>query len=393
MNKISLPSKRFANIPLGGGIRDIVDIANQKESNGQKVYHLEIGRPDFNSPQIAIKAAKTALDEGKVHYADMRGELELRMTLSAKLRKENGIDVAPENILITVGAQAALMTALMTTLDPGDEVIIPTPCFGAYISQSKILDLKIVRAPCKWEDGFILRAKDLDPLITPRTKAIIINSPNNPTGAVIPHSEIEQIAKLAIKNDLLVISDECYERFIYRGEHVSIASLPSMLERTATVGAASKTYSMTGWRVGYLAMPSWMTAYANRAHLSMNTCVATFPQYGYLAALLHAENDVKVMIQEYEARRDLVVQYLKTMKCLDFVVPEGAFYIFPDIQRTNMNAAEFCSYMLQEAGVALVPGEAFESPGSVRIAYCKPKEYLHEAMQSMKRTLDKLEEE
>ncbi|MDR1943284.1 MAG: aminotransferase class I/II-fold pyridoxal phosphate-dependent enzyme [Synergistaceae bacterium] len=390
MDKIKLPNKRFASIKLGGGIRDIVDLANKIEAGGKKVFHLEIGRPDFDSPAIAKEAAKKALDDGMVHYADMRGVLELRKALSAKLKRENSIIASENEILVTVGAQAALMAAMLASLDEGDEVIVPTPCFGAYISQSALLGFDVKRAPCRIEDGFLLKARDIEPLITKKTKLIVINTPNNPTGAVITRHEIEEIAKLAKKHDLLVISDECYERFLYEGEHVSIASLPDMADRTVTVGAASKTYSMTGWRVGYMVMPSWMTAYANRAHLAMNTCAATFPQYGYAAALNGAEGDVQTMISEYKERRDLVVSYLKDMRELDFVTPEGAFYVLPSVKRTGMSSTEFCNFMLEEAGVALVPGEAFESPGFVRVAYCKPKDYLREAMESMKAALGKL---
>jgi aspartate aminotransferase/aminotransferase len=390
MEKIKLPNKRFASIKLGGGIRDIVDMANRIEAGGKKVFHLEIGRPDFDSPAIAKDTAKKALDDGKVHYADMRGEPELRKAIAAKLKRENSITAAESDILVTVGAQAALMTAMMASLDEGDEAVIPTPCFGAYISQTALLGIKVKQARCRLDDGFVLRARDIEPLITDRTRMILINTPNNPTGAVITRRETEDIANLAKKHDLLVISDECYERFLYKGEHVSIASLPGMADRTVTVGAASKTYSMTGWRVGYMVMPSWMAPYANRAHLAMNTCVATFPQYGYAAALNGAEADVQAMIKEYRERRDLVVSHLKEMRELDFAEPEGAFYVLPSVERTGLSSTEFCAFMLEEAGVALVPGEAFEAPGFVRIAYCKPKEYLEEAMGRMKSALAKL---
>jgi aspartate aminotransferase/aminotransferase len=392
MEKIKLPNKKFAGIKLGGGIRDIVDLADKLEASGRKVYHLEIGRPDFDSPALAKETAKKAIDDGFVHYADMRGVKELRLALSRKLERENAIKIPPERILVTVGAQAALMTTMMTTLDEGDEVIIPTPCFGAYISQSSILGCKVVKAKCRLEDRFELKAHDIESLVTDKTKMILINSPNNPTGAVVSRSEMEKIAEIAIKNDLLVMSDECYERFLYNGEHVSIASLPGMDDRTVTVGAASKTYSMTGWRIGYMAMPSWLIAYANRAHLAMNTCVATFPQYGYAAALDGAEADVKAMIKEYEARRNLVVDYLEKMPELGFAAPKGAFYVLVSIDKTGMSSTEFCNYILAEAGVALVPGEAFEAPGFARLAYCKPKEYLASAMESMKAAMGKLKD-
>ncbi|MDR3354233.1 MAG: pyridoxal phosphate-dependent aminotransferase [Synergistaceae bacterium] len=390
MDKIKLPTQRFEGIPTSGGIRDIVDIADRLEATGRTIYHLEIGRPDFDSPKTAKDAAKKAIDDGFVHYADMRGVLELRQALSRKLKRENGMDVSPENITVTVGAQAALTASMMTLLNEGDDVIVPVPCFGAYPGACTILGANMLSVRCKMEDGFILRARDVEPLVTDRTRMIVINSPNNPTGAVIPRSEMEGLAEIARKHDLLVVSDECYERFLYGGTHVSIASLPGMSDRTVTVGSASKTYSMTGWRLGYMVTPPWMTSYANRTHLLMTTCAATFPQYGYAAALDGAEGDVKIMIEEYRERRDLVAGYLRQMKPLDFANPEGAFYILISAARTGMDATEFCRYILEEAGVALVPGEAFSYPGFVRMAYCKPKDYLSAAMESMKSAVAKL---
>ncbi|MDR1481321.1 MAG: pyridoxal phosphate-dependent aminotransferase [Synergistaceae bacterium] len=390
MNKIKLPARRFEDIPTSGGIRDIVDMADRLEAAGRTIYHLEIGRPDFDSPKIAKDAAKKAIDDGFVHYADMRGVLELREALSRKLKRENGMDVSPENVTVTVGAQAALTAAMMTVLNDGDEVIVPVPCFGAYPSACAMLGARMVPLKCRLEDGFAVRARDVKPLVTDRTRMIVINSPNNPTGAVIPRSEMEGLADIAVRHDLLVLSDECYEHFLYGSEHVSIASLPGMSDRTVTVGSASKTYSMTGWRLGFMVTPPWMTSYANRTHLLMTTCAATFPQYGYAAALDGAGDDVRVMIEEYRERRDLAAGYLRQMKPLGFANPEGAFYILISVEKTGMNATEFCGYILEEAGVALVPGEAFCYPGSVRMAYCKPKEYLAEAMNRMKSAVGKL---
>ena len=389
MEKIKLPNNKFKLLPAGGGIRDIVDIANKLEASGKKVYHLEIGRPDFDSPKAAKEAAKRAIDDGFVHYADMRGVYELREALSRKLLRENGITASPDNILVTVGAQAAITATFMAALNEGDEVIVPTPCFGAYMG-AKIFGARVVPAVCRLENGFKLTASSIAPLITDKTRLLVLNSPNNPTGAVIERSELAAIAELAIENDLLVLSDECYEKFIYGDEHVSIGSLPGMSDRTVTIGAASKTYSMTGWRLGYMAMPPWMTAFVNRAHLTMNTCAATFPQYGYAAALDHSEEDVKIMIQEYRERRDLVAGYLKAMKNIDFVTPSGAFYILFSVAGTGMDATKFCAHMLEHAGVALVPGGAFEAPGFVRVAYCKPKDYLREAMENMSEALARL---
>ncbi|MDR3332921.1 MAG: pyridoxal phosphate-dependent aminotransferase [Synergistaceae bacterium] len=384
MEKIELPSRRFTDIATSVGINDIVNLSNQLEAKGRKIYHLEMGRPDFDSPKLAKDAVKKALDDGFVHYPDLKGVYELRLAVSKKLKRENGIDISPENVLITVGAQGALMAVMMTVLNEGDEVIVPTPCFGAYPGTCKILGAKMIAAVCKQEDGFVLRASAVEPLVTDRTRMIMINTPNNPTGAIIDRAELEGIAEIAKKHDLLVVSDECYEHFQYDGRHVSIASLPGMEDRAVTVGAASKTYSMTGWRVGYLGMPSWLSSYATRTHIYMTTCPTIFAQYGYAEALDRADDDVRAMVREYKERRDLVAGYLKEMEKIDFVMPRGAFYFFPSIKRTGMSAAEFCGNILEKAGVALVPGEAFEAPGFVRLAYCKPKDYLVEAMENIK---------
>lgn len=389
ISKVQLPNEKLRGIKMGGGIRDVVDLATRLEKQGRTIYHLEIGRPDFDSPKAAKDAAIQAIKDGFVHYADMRGVEELREALSEKLRLENNLAVSPENILVTVGAAAALSTAALTLLNRGDEVIVPTPCFLAYPALCEMSGAKMVPVPCRFENNFQLDPAELEAAITGKTRMLVLNSPNNPSGAAVRRDLMEAVARLAVEHDLIVVSDECYERFFYDGEHVSIASLPGMEERAITVGASSKTYSMTGWRIGYMAMPAWVTPHANRTHLFLNTSPTTFAQYGYAAALRDAEPEVKSMIAEYKERRDLVVGYLRQMPGLGVVVPEGAFYVFPSVEKTGMTDSELCSYLLEEAGVALVPGEAFEMPGFIRIAYCKSKETLKAAMESMKSALEK----
>ena len=390
IEKVKLPNEKLQAIKMGGGIRDVMDLATRLEKGGKTIYHLEIGRPDFDSPQVAKDAAIKAIEDGFVHYADMRGVEELRAAISEKIKADNAMDVKPENILVTVGAASALSTTFLTILNRGDEVIVPTPCYLAYPALCEMSGAKMVPVACRFENGFQLDPRDLEKAITPATRMILLNSPNNPSGAAIRRDVLEKIAEIAVKNDLIVVSDECYERFFYEGEHVSIGSLPGMDERTVTICASSKTHSMTGWRVGYMAMPEWITPHANRTHLYLNTSPTTFAQYGYTAALKHAEPEVVKMVGEYRERRDLVVGCLKEMKGLEVAVPEGAFYVFPRIAKTGKTDVEFCSYILEEAGVAIVPGEAFEAPGFVRIAYCRSKDYLREAMERMKRAVEKL---
>lgn len=389
IKKIKLPNEKLSAIKMGGGIRDVMDLATRLEKDGKTIYHLEIGRPDFDSPKVAKDAAIQAIEEGYVHYADMRGVEELRVAISDKLKRENRVDISPQNVLVTVGAAAALSTAALTMLNQGDEVIVPTPCFLAYPALCSMSGAKMVKLPCSFEDKFQLNPAELESAITSRTRMILLNSPNNPSGAVLSRDILEAVAAIAIKHDLIVVSDECYERFSYDEEHVSIASIQGMEERTITIGASSKTYSMTGWRVGYMAMPEWITPHANRTHLFLNTSPTTFAQYGYAEALRSAEPEVVGMIREYKERRDLVVECLKDMKGLEVVVPEGAFYVFPSIKKTGMTDVELCGYILEEAGVAIVPGEAFEMQGFVRVAYCRSKDYLRAAMDSMKKAMDK----
>ena len=390
IGKVKLPNEKLAAIKMGGGIRDVMDLATRLEKDGKTIYHLEIGRPDFDSPKVAKDAAIKAIEDGFVHYADMRGVEELRVAIAEKIKAENAMDVAPENILVTVGAASALATAFLTILNHGDEVIVPTPCYLAYPALCEMAGAKMAPVPCRFENGFQLDPADLEKAVTPNTRMLLLNSPNNPTGAVLRRDVLERIAEIAVRNDLIVVSDECYERFFYEGEHVSIGSLPGMAERTLTISSSSKTYSMTGWRVGYMAMPEWVTPHANRTHLYLNTSPTTFAQYGYTAALRHAEPEVVGMVREYRERRDLVLGCLREMKGLEVIAPEGAFYVFPRIEKTGRTDVEFCSHVLEEAGVAIVPGEAFEAPGFVRIAYCKSQDYLQKAMDGMKKAVEKL---
>ncbi|MDR1885829.1 MAG: aminotransferase class I/II-fold pyridoxal phosphate-dependent enzyme, partial [Synergistaceae bacterium] len=260
-----------------------------------------------------------------------------------------------------------------------------------YVSLCAVSETKLVPIECEIKSSFRLDTRELEEKITDRSKLLVLNSPNNPTGSVLSRKTLEDIAEIAIKNDLLVLSDECYEKFIYGGgEHVSIASIPGMSQRTITIGSSSKTYAMTGWRVGYIVVPDSLLPYVLRMHSIICTCVGTFNQYGYMEALRHAENDVRNMIAEYEKRRELVLGYMKQMPILDFAVPEGAFYFFPNVSKTGMNSTEFCSYMLNEAGVAMVPGDVFHGVDSVRFAYCKPIDYLRSAMERFKAAIDKI---
>lgn len=389
--RVTFPNSRMASVKMSGGIREILRRAEEMEREGRSIIHMEIGRPDFDSPSCAKEAAIAALRSGNVHYTDMGGAYDLRRAVAEKYRRENGMDVdAGRNVVITCGAMEALTATFLTLLEPGDEVLVPAPYFSAYADELAISSAVLVPVPTKMEDGFKLHVEDLKAARTAKTKALLLNSPNNPSGAVLTRENLEEIAAFAIENDIWVISDECYEKFLYDGEHVSIASLPGMAERTVTVSAASKTWSMTGWRIGWIVAPEAMCPYVNKCHQNLVTCANSFAQAGVAEAFAHAGDDVAAMVKEYRRRRDMVVSWLNRIDGFEAVTPAGAFYAFPRISSLGMEDFKFCEWLLEEAGVSSVPGVVFGMPGHVRLAYCREYEYIEEGMRRIKAAVEKL---
>ncbi len=375
------PNTRMESIPLSGGIREILSRASELERQGRSIIHMEIGRPDFDSPDCAKRGAIEALEKGDVHYTDMNGTIELREVIAEKYRSENHLDVNPETqVIVTAGAIEALMITFMSVLEPEDEVIIPAPFFPAYADQVGLSNGRVKPVQCRMENEFRLQVRDIETAISEKSRILLINSPNNPSGAVLTRKDLEEISRLAVEEDLLVISDECYEKYLYEGEHVSIASLPGMAERTVTIGAASKTWSMTGWRIGWAIVPPEMKKYAAKCHQNLSTCGNSFAQAGVARAFREADADVKKMIGEYRRRRDLVMTYLSRMEGIEAVTPHGAFYAFPSIRKLGMTPLEFSSYLLEEAGVSTVPSDTFRSTGFIRIAYCRSYPEIEEGM-------------
>lgn len=389
--RVSFPNSRMASIKMSGGIREILTRAEQMEREGRSIIHMEIGRPDFDSPRCAKDAAVRAIEEGNVHYTDMAGAYDLRCAVAEKYRSENGMDVdADRNVVITNGAMEALTASFLTLFEPGDEVIVPAPYFSAYADEIAISNAVLVPVSTSMENGFRLRLEDLKKAFSPKTKAILLNSPNNPSGAVLTRKDLEEIAAFAVENDIWVISDECYEKFLYDGEHVSIGSLPGMMERTITVSAASKTWSMTGWRIGWIIAPAAMRQYVNKCHQNLTTCANSFAQAGVVEAFANGGKDVAEMVAEYRRRRDMVVRWLNSIKGFEAVTPAGAFYAFPRISSFGMDGFKFCSWLLEEAGVSTVPGEVFGMPGHIRLAYCRAYDYIEEGLRRIKEAVEGL---
>ena len=377
-------AKRIAEIPPSG-IRRFFDIA----ATMKDVISLGIGEPDFVTPEPVLESGVASLRRGETHYTSNSGILELRQALSEHLQRRYGIryDGADE-IIITVGVSEALYLALAATLDAGDEVIVPQPCFVAYGPEVTLAGGTPRYLATRVEDAFQVKAEDIERAITPRTKAVLIGYPNNPTGAVMSRVALLQVAELAERRDLLVISDEIYDRLVYGVEHVCFASLPRMRERTITLGGFSKAYAMTGWRIGYAAAPAELLAAMRKVHQYTIMSAPTTAQVAAVTALAEGEDFVEKMVGEYDRRRRLIVGGLNRLGLACFE-PRGAFYAFPSIERSGMDDTQFAERLLEEERVAVVPGAAFGAAGAgfVRCSYATAYEQIEEALNRMERFL------
>ncbi len=369
-------------------IRKLFDLAQGIEG----LISLGIGEPDFVTPSHIREYAKEALDNGMTHYGPNAGLPMLREAVAGKLKEQNGIEVDPKTeVMILTGANQAFLMGLATFLRDGEEVLIPGPMFVSYAPAVVLAGGKPVEVPTYEENGFRLSVDDLEKHVSERTRALIINTPNNPTGAVLTRKDIEEVADFAVEHDLIVLSDEVYEHFVYDGvRNHSIASLDSMFERTITVNGFSKTFAMTGWRLGFVAAPTWIIERMTRFQMYNATCPVTFTQYAAAKALEDPRSwkAVEEMRREYDRRRNLVWRRLNEMG-LPTVKPRGAFYILPRIRDTGLTDHQFSELMLKEARVAVVPGSAFGKAGEgyIRISYATAYEKLEEAMDRMEKVL------
>jgi aminotransferase len=346
------------------------------------VIALGRGDPDFHTPAHIVEAAKAALDANAHHYTGPTGLPQLRTAIAADLNSSYGLDYTAEEIVVTAGVQESIMLCMLALCAPGDEVMITSPRFTTYDTAVHLCGGVPVPVPTHEKDDFALDVAEIEARITPRTRMFVLVSPNNPTGAVTPPDVIRKIADLAVKHDFLIIADEIYAKMIYApNEHLSIATLPGMKERTITLNGFSKTYAMTGWRVGYLAAPlDFVDKVTEPRHtLSINTC--TVSQHAALAALTGPQEPLTAMLDEYAARRDWLMPAL-TAVGFTYGHPGGAFYIYTNISSTGMPAPEFCERLLRETGVMLFPGTMFgdDSTDYIRISYLQPLPMIQEAM-------------
>jgi aspartate/methionine/tyrosine aminotransferase len=361
--------------------------ARALEATGKSIVYLQIGEPDFDTPANVREAAKRALDDGLTHYPPYAGLPDLRAAIAEDITARRGFPAKPENVFVTVGGKGVMVYAIMALVDPGDEVIVPDPGYPIYDSITRFVGGTPVPLPIRQSNDFRLDVDELAALITPRTKLLVINSPENPTGGVLTRDDIERIAELAQRHDLVVLSDEIYSRILYDGaEHVSIASLDGMLDRTITLDGFSKTYAMTGWRMGYAVVPDWLVKAYSQLVINTISGVTAFAQAGAIEAIRGPQTEVDAMVEEFRARRDLIVDGLNAIPGFDCLRPQGAFYVFPDISGTGLTGAELAERLLQEAGVCVLAGTAFGGVGThhIRISYANSRENLTEALSRIK---------
>jgi len=357
--------------------------ARALDAQGRDVVHLEVGEPDFDTPGNIIEAGAHALQTGWTHYGPSAGLPDLRAAIADYLNRSRGTNYAGDNVVVTPGGKPIMFFVILALLEAGDEAIYPNPGFPIYESMINFTGATAVPSPIREEKDFALDVDELEALITPRTKLLIINSPSNPTSGVLNRQEIERIAQLAVQHDLTVLADEIYSEIIYEGEHVSISTFPGIAERTIILDGFSKTYAMTGWRLGYGAMPLDLVPHINKLMVNSNSCTSMAVQRAGIEALTGPQDEVKAMIAAFQRRRDLIVDGLNAIPGISCHRPKGAFYVFPNITATGMTSKQFADYLLNEHGVAGIAGTSFGSYGEgyLRLSYANSDENLVKALE------------
>jgi aspartate/methionine/tyrosine aminotransferase len=367
--------------------------ARALEAQGRSVVHLEIGEPDFPTPPHIVEAAKRALDEGWTHYGPTQGLPELREAIAAEVRRTRGVEVGPEHVSIVPGGKPIIFFPMMALLEPGDEVIYPNPGFPIYESMIRFTGATPVPMPLEEDRGFSFDLNLFRDRLTDRTKMVVLNSPQNPTGGTIPAGDLKAIAEMLRDRDVIVLSDEIYSRIYYGEPPVSIASFPGMLEKTIILDGFSKTYAMTGWRMGYGVMPVWLVDAVNKLMVNSNSCTASFTQRAGIAALTGPQDCVTSMVAEFRRRRDAICRGLNEIPGFRCAVPGGAFYAFANVEGTGMDSRELADYLLYEAGVSCLTGGCFGEYGNgyVRFSYANSLENLMEAVARIKKVAPRWE--
>lgn len=371
---------------------EVLSRAKALEAQGKKIIHLEIGEPDFDTPLFIREAARKALANGRTHYTPAGGIPELRQAICEEVKRRRGVTVRPENVVVTPGAKPIIYFPITALIEEGDEVIYPNPGFPIYESVIEFVGGKAVPLQLKEKKEFRFDLNELAALITPRTRLLIINSPQNPTGGILTRQDVHAIAEIARAKNILVLSDEVYKNIVYEHEHASILSEPDMLERTILLDGFSKTYAMTGWRLGFGVMPVALAQKIEKLMINSNSCTATFVQDAGIAALRGPHDEVDAFVAEFKKRRDIMVDGLNKIKGVRCLKPGGAFYCFPNISGVPMNSKPLADLLLNEVGVAVLSGTAFGKfgEGYLRLSYANSIENIQLALQKMKQVIEAL---
>lgn len=377
-------SKRMSHLGTETAF-EVLAKAKALEAQGREIIHLEIGEPDFDTPRNIKDAAIRAINEGFTHYGPSAGLPQAREAFAQYVSRDRGVDVAPNQVVITPGAKPIIFFTALALLDPGDEVIYPNPGFPIYESMVDYIGAK--RVPIKLEEsqGFAFDPDVLASLVTDKTRLVIINSPQNPTGGVLPRDVLERLAELAQKHDFYVLADEIYSKILYEGRHQSIYALDGMAERTIILDGHSKTYAMTGWRLGFGVMPVPLAEKVAKLVTNSASCTASFTQIAGIEALTGPQDDVTRMVDEFRARRDLIVEGLEHLPGFRCHRPKGAFYVFPNIEGTGKTSKEMEELLMNEAGVAVLAGTSFGEYGEgyIRLSYANSQKNIQRALEKM----------
>jgi aspartate aminotransferase len=371
---------------------EVLARAKALEAKGVDVVHLEIGEPDFDTPRNICDAAIEAINKGYTHYTTSQGLPELRTEIAKSLGSTRSIAIDPDRIVVTTGAKPIMFYSILALLSEGDEAIYQDPLFPIYESMINFSGATAVPIPLREELGFRMDIDELRSKVTPRTKLIIINSPQNPSGGVMEEEDIRAIADIAREHDIIVLSDEIYDYIMYEGKNYSIASQPGMLDRTILLNGFSKTYAMTGWRMGYGFFPAELVEHIVRLVTNSTSCAPPIVQYACIEALRGPQDSVPKMVEELKKRRDLIVEGLNEIPGISCHRPKGAFYAFPNIKKLGMSSAEFSDYLLNKAGVASLPGTSFGKSGEgyMRMSYATSQKNIKKALERIETAVAKL---
>jgi len=366
---------------------EVLNKARALEAQGKSIIHLEIGEPDFDTPANVVESAVNALHQGWTHYGPSAGLPELRQTIADYVSRTRGVKVSPEEVVVVPGGKPIIFFSILSLIDETDEVIYPNPGFPIYESMIRYVGGRAIPIHLREDRDFSLDVDELAAIITDHTKLIILNSPHNPTGGVMPRRDIEQVAEVIGDRNILVLSDEIYSRLLFEGEHFSILSVPGMQERTILLDGFSKTYAMTGWRMGYGVMRADLATHITRLMTNSNSCTASFTQIAGIEALRGDQSSVDHMCAEFKRRRDVFVAGLNKIKGFSCRMPKGAFYVFPNITKTGWKSKPLADALLEQAGVAALSGTSFGEFGEGYLRFS-----VANSLENLQQALDRIEQ-